>query len=90
MSDNMVELNEDDLPTLDTEEGREVWAEILLQQDDETLAAAGQGWVKALVVSDDDGNMVVRFVYAEGVEEVYDLKIQRLLADIDLTKGEAN
>ena len=71
------ELDEDDLPELTTEEGRDKWVEILMGQDDETLAQNGSGWCKALTVADENGNMVVRFVYPDGEEEVFDLVVRR-------------
>jgi hypothetical protein len=62
---------DDDAPPLDTEEGRDAWIEFLLSQDD-----GEEEWAKAMVVQADD-NMVVRFRWPDGREEVYDLKIRR-------------
>jgi len=74
------EIDEGDLPDLISEEGRDAWAEILLAQDDETLAKNESNWVKALTVADENGNMVARFVYPDGNEEVFDLIIRRTIA----------
>lgn len=71
-----TEIDEEDLPGLDSEEGRDEWVEILMSQDEETIAANG-GWCKALTVADDQGNMVIRFVYPNGREEVFDLLVRR-------------
>lgn len=71
------EVDDDELPDLDTEEGRDVWVEILMAQDDETLAENNSGWCKALIVADDSGNMVTRFVYPDGREELFDLVVRR-------------
>ena len=71
------EVDEDEFPGLDTEEGRDAWVEILMSQDDETLAQNNSGWCKALIVADDSGNMVTRFIYPDGREEVFDLIIRR-------------
>jgi hypothetical protein len=75
-STGLQEIDEDELPELTTEEGRDSWIEILMDQDEETIAANG-GWCKALVVSDDQGNMVTRFVYPDGREELFDLSVRR-------------
>lgn len=71
-----TEIDKEDLPGLDTEEERDEWVEILMAQDEETIAANG-GWCKALTVADEQGNMVARFVYPDGREEVFDLLIRR-------------
>lgn len=73
------ELDEDDLPDLTTEEGRDKWVEILTGQDDETLAQNDSGWCKALTVADEHGNMVVRFVYPDGDEEIFDVVVRRAI-----------
>lgn len=70
-----------DLPTLETEEGRDAWAEILLQQDDESIAKNETAWIKCLTVHEGD-NMVARFVYDDGSEEVFDLVIRRRIAAV--------
>lgn len=72
----MTEIDSDDLPGLESEEDRDEWVEILMSQDEETVAANG-GWCKALTVADEAGNMVARFVYPDGREEVLDLVIRR-------------
>ena len=66
---------EDDveLPELLTEEGRDQWIEILMAEDPTDTDA----WCKAVIVADDQGNMVARFVYADGKEEVFDLQVRR-------------
>jgi hypothetical protein len=74
----------DDFPTLDTEEEREQWAEILLEQD------MDEEGVKAVVVRDEHGNMVVRFRYQDGREELFDVAIRRSLEVIEEPKGESN
>ncbi len=70
--------DEDGLPGLDTEEDRDKWVEILMAQDDESLAELG-GWCKALMVADENGNMMTRFVYPDGREEVFDLTVRRAI-----------
>lgn len=66
----------DDLPDMATEEGRDEWIEILMAEDDESIQEKG-GWCKAIMVCDDDGNMVARFIYANGEEDVFDLQVRR-------------
>jgi hypothetical protein len=80
----MTEISEEDLPGLDSEEERDEWVEILMAQDEETIAANG-GWCKALTVADEQGNMVARFVYPDGREEVLDLVVRR---SIDVAAAE--
>lgn len=75
-SNGWKEYDEEELPDLTTEGGRDAWVEILMGQDDETLAESG-GWCKAVVVADDNANMVARFIYPDGREEVFDLLIRR-------------
>ena len=70
---------DDEMPDLDTEEGRDAWVEILMSQDDESLAQNGTSWCRSLTVADDQGNMVVRFVYPDGREEVFDLIVRRAI-----------
>lgn len=90
MSDSwdLDEMDDEDLPPLDTQEGRDQWVEIMLEQDSDELDADG-GWVKALVVRDDD-NMMVRFRYADNTEEVFDLVIRRAIVTINTNEGESN
>lgn len=71
------ELDEDELPDLTTEEGRDEWIQILVGQDDDTLRQNESGWSKALTVADENGNMMLRIIYPEGGEEVFDLLIRR-------------
>lgn len=83
------EIDEEDLPDLMTEENRDRWVEILMAQDDETLAKNNSGWCKALTVADDNGNMVARFIYPDGSEEVFDLEIRRSI-EVSSETGERN
>lgn len=71
------ELSEDEPSDLTTEEGRDEWVEILMSQTDETLAQNNSGWCKALTVADKHGNMIARFIYPDGSEEVFDLTVRR-------------
>ena len=96
MADNTEEIvwgefdeDAEELPDLDTEEGRDQWVEILMAQDDESLAAHETGWCKALVVADEQGNMVVRFVYPDGGQEVFDLQVRRAI-EVSLAPEERN
>ena len=83
-SSGWTEFDEDDLPDLMTEEGRDSWIEILMAQDDEAIAANG-GWCRSLVVADDDGNMVMRIAYPDGRQELFDLQVRRAI-DVSLTE----
>lgn len=85
--DDLPDFDEDDLdmmlvdePSLDDEEGRDAWITILAQQDDETLKKNGMAWIKALIAVDDDNNMVARFIYEDGQEQYYDLKVRRVIS----------
>lgn len=79
----------DDLPDLTTEEGRDSWAQTLMEQDDESLAKQDSGWCRSLVVADEHGNMVMRIVYPDGAEEVFDLIVRRSIA-VHVTLEERN
>ncbi len=80
--------DDDEAPPLDTEEGRDAWIEFLAQQDgtDEDT-----GWMQrqAMVVRDDE-NMIVRFKYDDGREEIFDLVIRRKLEILKVGSGESN
>lgn len=67
----------DDFPGLETEKNRDSWVEILMAQEDDAMTQDSIGWCKALIVADDKGNMVVRFVYPDGEQEVFDLVVRR-------------
>lgn len=71
--DEFEVLDPEDYPPLDSEEGRDKWAEILLQQDP---ADPHVDWADAVSINDGT-NMVVRFRYRDGTEEVYDLQVRR-------------
>lgn len=77
----------DDLPGLGTEAERDEWVEILMSQDEETIATNG-GWCQALIVLDGQGNMVARVVYPNGREEALDLEVRRQIEVIPV--GERN
>lgn len=72
----------EDVPGLETEEKRELWGEILAKQDDHTLEMNEMAWARALAVRDDDGNMVCRFVYEDGSEEIFDLLVRATLVAV--------
>lgn len=62
----------DESPPLSTEEGRNAWIEFLLDQD-----ADGEGeWAQAMVVQENN-DMVVRFRWPDGREEIFDLVVRR-------------
>lgn len=87
--DDLIAIDPEDLPPLDTAEGRMDWAGILLQQDERTVERNGLGWIKALVVAE-GSDMVARFIYDDGTEEVYDLEIRRKLAAVSYDEAEQN
>ena len=62
---------DEDMPGLDTEEERDQWANILMGVDLDVERAL------AVLVKDEHGNMVVRFRYQDGSEEIYDVAIRR-------------
>ncbi len=68
--DDDEDFDRSELPPMDTEEGRDKWIEILLAQDEE------EDWAEVQVVQEGK-NMVARFRWDDGREEVYDLQIRR-------------
>jgi hypothetical protein len=74
MSDNWDddEDTDDEAPSLKTEEGRDAWIEFLLSEKEE----GEDEWAQAQVVREDD-DMVARFRWPDGREEVYDMQIRR-------------
>jgi hypothetical protein len=77
--------DEEGFPPLETEEGRDAWSEILLAQDIDDDGS----WTKSLVVTDGE-NMIVRFHYPDGTEEVYDLLVRRSIVVVNQNEGESN
>lgn len=69
---------------LESEEDRDRWIEILMSQDDETLVE-----MKCLMVVNGK-DMIVRFVYDDGAEEVYDVEVRRRIAVIRGSSEEHN
>lgn len=67
----------EELPLLDTEDERDRWAEILLEQTEESM---GGTLIRAVLVVDGKNNMVVRFIYPDGTEEVLDVEVRRIIA----------
>lgn len=82
--------SDEEFPGLETEEDRDKWIEILMGQDDETLEANGSGWCKAITVRDEMDNMVVRFVYPDGTQEVFDFSVRRSFEIPTPGGGESN
>lgn len=82
MSDES-EWDEDGLEflTLDTEEERDVWIDFLLNSNED------DDWCKAQTIQDQDGNMVIRFRWADGREEVFDVKVRRSM-EVVVPSGE--
>lgn len=70
----MSDDKEDDLfervPSMDTEEGRDAALEFLLDQNEP------EDWVAAQVLQEDN-DMVIRFRWADGREEVFDVLVRR-------------
>lgn len=78
--DGWVELD-DDVPDLTTEDGRDAWISVLLDQDD---------WVNAQVIHDGE-NLVVRFRWDDGREEIFDCEIRRQMEVVrKAADGESN
>jgi hypothetical protein len=71
---------DEELPAMDTEEARDKWAELLLQQTDESVGEGG--WVKALTVTNGE-DMVIRLIFPDGSEEVFDCLIRRSIAVVN-------
>lgn len=63
-------IEDDELPDMDTDEGRRLAANFLLQQDE---------WCEAMVIYDEHNNMIARFRYEDGREELFDLAVRRKL-----------
>lgn len=80
---------ETDMPDLETEEGRDSWVEILAAQDDESLQESDMSWIKCLNV-EDGKTMIVRMVYADGSEEIFDTIIRRKISVVKQGDGESN
>ncbi len=80
--------NSDEDPPMDTEEGRDAWIEFLIEQDgtDEEL-----GWMKreAMVVQDGD-DMVIRFRYDDGREEIFDGIVRRSMEIVKMDPAGSN
>lgn len=74
------DLEEGDAPSLETEEGRDEWIDILLDQDD---------WAQCQVIHDGT-NMVARFRWSDGREEVFDLKVNRSMEIVRVSEGGSN
>ena len=68
--------DEAEMPELDTEEGRDRWAEILMEQDPPGSDVA---WIHFLPITDGE-NMVARIKFEDGSEEIVDLIIRRSIA----------
>lgn len=88
--DGIGHIMMDELPSLDSSSDRQLWGEILAQQDDVTLEMNGMQWIKALVVRDEKDNMVVRFVYEDGREEIFDAQIRAELVMVNTPESERN
>ena len=71
---------EEEAPSLETEEGRDEWIDIILEQDD---------WAECQVIHDGD-NMVARFRWKDGREEVFDMQIRRSMEIVKMAGGESN
>lgn len=79
--DELVDLPED-LPPMDTEDGRDEWMDILIEEDEWTC--------DAMVVRDDD-NLVMRIRWPDGSEELYDCIVRRSAEIVDCApEGEKN
>ncbi len=74
-------LNGDDVPDMATEEGRNSWAGIILEQDDDSLASADTTWTKCLTVIKGD-DMILRLIFPDGTEQILDCQIRRSI-DVD-------
>jgi hypothetical protein len=65
--DGWTELDDDEAPDMKTEEGRDTWIEFIMDQDE---------WVQAQVIHDGD-NLIARFKWDDGREEIFDCEIRR-------------
>lgn len=63
---------DEDCPGLDTEEERDQWANVLMNEDIDS-----EEWARTILVHDDHGNMMARVKYPDGREELFDLIIRR-------------
>lgn len=77
--DGWIDL-EDGEPDLAEEDGRDAWINAMLESDE---------WVSAQVVHDGK-NMVARFRWNDGSEEVFDLVIRRKMALVRSTSPEGS
>jgi len=64
------ESEEEEFLTMDDEEGRKFWTDFVLEADE---------WCQAIMVRDDRGNMIVRFRYEDGNEELFDVSIRKMM-----------
>jgi hypothetical protein len=71
---------DDETPDLATEEGRDEWIDIMLQQDD---------WAQCQVIHDGE-NMIARFRWDDGREEIFDMQIRRLIEIVRPVGEESN
>jgi hypothetical protein len=85
---NWDEDDSEESPPLDTEEGRDEWIEFLLSQDGEQ---ENGGWLlrQAMLVQDGD-NMVARFRYDDGREEIFDMAIRRQIEIVKIDPAGSN
>lgn len=71
---------EEEAPGFETEEDRDKWIDILLDQDD---------WAQCQIIHDGK-HMVARFRWDDGREEIFDLVIQRSMEIVRPAGGESN
>lgn len=83
MSDNWDGDDDDaiEYATLATEEERDVWIDFLLNSNEP------DDWAQAQTIQDQSGNMVARFRWADGREEVFDLVVRRSM-EVVVPSGE--
>ena len=70
--DELGTIEEGETPTLYSEEERDWWMQFILQEDF-TDGECG----RAIVVQDENNNMIIRLRYPSGAEEVFDVIIRR-------------
>lgn len=70
-----------EMASLDTEEERNAFIDWLLEQNDP------DDWAQAQTIQDGNGNMVARFRWADGREEVFDLVVRRSM-EVVVPSGE--
>lgn len=63
---------DEDAPSLADEEGREQWIAYLLEQNEP------DDWVQCQVIHDGE-NMVARFRWSDGTEEIFDARLRRTI-----------